>query len=156
MLAWSPKPPECAEQTPLLVKLHQGWQLKPPMQESTGSCFSMRSSLMTRSCLIWCTGLDTRAVLWPNKRAVVSKCLCSFLGLHFCTEVGIHSLLLCSFIFHTDSVVSVTGGGSSKFCNGCFKCYWRGDVFSSEKDRAVSLAVQASPQAELRCSFKST
>lgn len=34
MLALSLKPPECAEQTPLPVRLHQGWQLKPPMQEN--------------------------------------------------------------------------------------------------------------------------
>lgn len=94
------------------------------------SCFSMRSSLMIWGCLIWWTGLNTRAVLRPNKRAVVSKCFCSFLGLRFCTKVGIHSSLRCSFIFHTDSVASVIRSGSSKFCNGGLKRYWGGGVFS--------------------------
>lgn len=56
------------------------------------SCFLMRSSFIIWSCLIWWTGLNTRALLWPNKRADFSECFCNFLGLRFCAKVGIHSL----------------------------------------------------------------
>lgn len=35
-------------------------------------------------------------------------CFCSFLGLCFCTEAGIHLLWNCSFIFYTGSMISVT------------------------------------------------
>lgn len=72
----------------------------------------------------------TRAVSGPNKRAVVPECFCSFLGLHFCTKVGIHSWLRCSFIFHTDNVVSVIGSSASKIYNGFLKCNWRRSAFS--------------------------
>lgn len=76
--------------------------------------------------------MNTRAVLRPNKRAVVSKCFCSFLGLRFCIKVGIRSLLGCSFVFHTDSVVSVVGSRSSKVCDGFLKRY-RGEGSFSQR-----------------------
>lgn len=57
------------------------------------SCFFMRSSLAIWACLIWWTGLNTRAVVQLNKRALVSQCFCSFLGLRFLHRSG-HSLSL--------------------------------------------------------------
>lgn len=57
------------------------------------SCFSMRSSLVIWAYLIWWTGLNTRAVLQPNKRDVFSKCFCSFLGLLFLHKSG-HSFFV--------------------------------------------------------------